>query len=282
MSDLQVVTETLITRSVEYAPRLLLAAIILIAGLWLTGRLVRLFRTSAARRSLDPNLVPFLAAGIRVVLLVMLVISVAGMVGIATTSFVAVLGAAGLAVGLALQGSLANLAGGVLILAFRPFRVGDVIEAQGVTGAVQEIQVFHTVVKTFDFKSIFLPNGALSNDKIINHSLEGRRKVDWTFGIGYGDDIDHARQVIIDTLFSDDRIVDREEPFVHVRALGESSVDLVVRAEVAGEDYWTVYFEGLEKVKKAFDAAGISIPFPQRDVHVYQAVEADPGAAGRA
>jgi|JRYE01.1.fsa_nt_gb small conductance mechanosensitive channel len=269
MDDLRTVTETLLTRSAEFAPRLLLAVVILIGGTWMTGRLVRMFRAAAVRGALDPNLVPFIAAVIRVVLLAMIVISVAGMVGIATTSFVAVLGAAGLAVGLALQGSLANLAGGVLILTFRPFRVSDVIEAQGEIGAVQEIQIFHTIVKTFDHKSIILPNGTLSNDKIINHSRAGLRKVDWTFGIGYADDIDHARQVIVDTLFSDERIIDRDEPFVHVRALGASSVDMVVRAEVKADDYWSVYWDGLEKVKKAFDANGISIPFPQQDVHVH-------------
>lgn len=272
-------TETLVTRTAEFAPRLLLAVLILIVGLWLTGRLVGLFRAAAARRSLDPNLVPFISAVIRVVLLAMIVISVAGMVGIATTSFVAVLGAAGLAVGLALQGSLANLAGGVLILAFKPFRVGDVIEAQDEIGTVQEIQIFHTIVETYDHKSIILPNGTLSNDKIINHTKAGLRKVDWTFGIGYSDDIDHARQVIIDTLFSDERILDRDEPFIRVRGLGESSVDLVVRAEVKADDLWSVFWEGLEKVKKAFDANGISIPFPQRDVHVHypQAPEPETG-----
>lgn len=271
-------TETLLTRSAEFVPRLLLAIVILIVGIWLTGRLVRLFRETAARRALDPNLVPFISAVIRVVLLAMLVISVAGMVGVATTSFVAVLGAAGLAVGLALQGSLANLAGGVLILTFKPFRVGDVIEAQGEIGTVQEIQIFHTIVKSFDHKSIILPNGPLSNDKITNHTKVGLRKVDWTFGIGYADDIDQARQVLVDTLFSDERIIDRDEPFIRVRGLGESSVDLVVRAEVKADDYWNVFWEGLEKVKKAFDANGISIPFPQRDVHVHYSKAAGPEA----
>jgi small conductance mechanosensitive channel len=200
----------------------------------------------------------------------MLLISVASMVGIQTTSFVAVLGAAGLAVGLALQGSLSNFAGGVLILLFRPFKVGDVIEAQGVTAAVHSIQIFNTILKTYDNKTIIIPNGALSNDKIINYTTEDTRLVEWIFGIGYSDDIDKARTVIKDTVFNDDRILDRNEPFINLSELADSSVNFKVRARVRTDDYWSVYFDKTEAVKKAFDQKGISIPFPQRDVHLHQ------------
>lgn len=255
-----------------FLPKLALAIITLIIGLWLAGKLTSLVKKILNKRNVDPSLSPFLTSILKAALVIMLLISVASMVGVETTSFVAVLGAAGLAIGLALQGSLSNFAGGVLILLLKPFRVGEVIEAQGVTAAVQEIQIFHTYLLTYDKKYIVLPNGPLANDKIINYSRQPTRLVEWTFGIGYGDSIDKARQVILEVVFNDSRVILPEgtEPFIMVSSLGDSSVNIKVRAEVNQADYWDVFFKKTEEVKKQFDAQGVSIPFPQRDVHLYQ------------
>ena len=268
--DLSTAIEQLTELAALYIPKVILAIITLIIGLAVIKRAINLIKGQLAKRNVDPSLVPFLSGIIRALFIAMLVISVASMLGIATTSFVAVLGAAGLAIGLALQGSLANFAGGVLILLLKPFRVGDVIEAQGVTASVKEIQIFHTILKSFDNKTIIIPNGPLSNDKIINYSTEETRVVEWIFGISYTDDIDKARQVIKDIVYKDPRVVTPDEHFVHLAELGDSSVNLKVRARVVQGDYWGILFDVNEKVKKAFDQEGITIPFPQVDSHVFQ------------
>jgi len=263
-----------ITTLSEYAavfiPKLLLAILTLIIGLWVIKRVIGGLRTSLNRRNVDPSLVPFLSGIINALLVVTLIISIASMVGIETTSFVAVLGAAGLAIGLALQGSLSNFAGGILILVLKPFKVGDVIESQGSTASVSEIQIFHTVLKSYDNKTIILPNGPLYNNKIINYSTEPTRTVEWIFGIGYDDDIDKARQVIRDTVFNDERVLNRDTPFINLAELADSSVNFKVRAQCEQANFWALYFEKTEAVKKAFDAHGISIPYPQVDAHLHQ------------
>jgi len=252
----------------QYAPRALLAIITLVVGLWLINRLVHLVDTKLHER--DPTLAKFLCGLISIILKSLLVISVASMIGIATTSFIAVLGAAGLAVGLALQGSLANFAGGVLILIFKPFRVGDVIEAQSYVGTVREIQVLYTVLDTFDNRRVVIPNGNLSNASLINYSAYETRRVDMTFGIGYGDDIQVAKQVLTRVITADERVLPDPAPVIVVSELGDSSVNFSVRVWAKSADVWPLYWTMQEKVKEAFDAEGISIPFPQRDVHLYQ------------
>ena len=272
MKDLNItaVVDDLSELATLYIPKLALALVTLILGLWLISKFTQFIRRAMAVRRVDPSLSPFLTSIIKIVLVVMLIISVAGMVGIETTSFVAVLGAAGLAIGLALQGSLSNFAGGVLILFLKPFRVGDVIEAQGVTATVTEIQIFHTFLRTFDFKVVIIPNGALANDKIINYSREKTRIVEWVFGISYADNIDIARSIIKEVVFSDPRVVNVENPYINVLALADSSVNIRVRAEVLQENYWQTFFDMNERVKNAFDEQGITIPFPQRNVWVNQ------------
>jgi small conductance mechanosensitive channel len=269
MNELEVQWETLLTLAISYLPRLFLAFATLIIGAWLIRRVSRTLRKVFEIRKLDASLIPFLTSILSIFLYIMLFISVASMVGIATTSFVAMLGAAGLAIGLALQGSLANFAGGVLILVFKPFKVNDVIEAQGVIAQVTEIQIFHTILRTYDNKTIILPNGSLHNDKIINYSTELTRRVEWVFGISYNDDIDKAKEVIRKEVFSDPRVLNQDEPWINLSELGNSSVNIKVRALVNGTDFWGVFFDMNERVKKAFDKAGITIPFPQRDVHLY-------------
>jgi len=257
--------------AMTYAPRLVLAIVTLIVGMWLINRFVGLIGMGMQRRQVDQTLASFIRSVANLGLKALLIISVASMVGIETTSFIAVLGAAGLAIGLSLQGSLGNLAGGVMVLLFRPFRVGDFIEAQGVSGTVSAIQIFNTVIRTGDNKTIIVPNGAISSGIITNYSLQETRRVDMTFGIGYDDDIKKARDVLTGLIAQDERILDDPAPLVVIGSLGDSSVNFTVRTWVKSADYWGVFFDMQEKVKLAFDEAGISIPYPQQDVHLHQA-----------
>ncbi len=253
-----------------YGPNLLLAIITLLIGWWLVKRVVSVVSHAMERSQVENTLQGFLASMVGIVLKALLLISVASMIGIETTSFIAMLGAAGLAVGLALQGSLANFAGGVLILFFRPFKVGDLIEAQGFLGVVQEIQIFVTMITTPDNRRIIIPNGPLSNGCITNLNAEPHRRIDMTFGIGYGDDVLKAKDVIQQVLASDDRILKNPQPDVYVSEHGDSSVNFAVRPWVHPDHYWDVYFHTHEQLKLAFDREGITIPFPQRDVHVFK------------
>lgn len=266
--DVSMLGQKAIDLLLTYAPKLLLAAATLVIGFWLVNRFVRVLDKKLTAK--DPTLSKFLCGLTSVGFKILLLISSASMVGIATTSFVAVLGAAGLAVGLALQGSLANFAGGVLILLFKPFKVGDVIEAQGYIGTVVEIQILYTVLNTFDNRRIVIPNGNLSNSSLTNLSAYDTRRCDMTFGIGYDDDIDKAKEICRRLIEEDERALDEPKPLIVVGALGESSVDLTVRAWTKASDLWPFYWDMQERVKKTFDAEGISIPFPQRDLHMYK------------
>lgn len=220
------------------------------------------------KSKVDVTLIPFLVSLTSWIFKVLLFISVASMVGIATTSFVAVLGAAGLAIGLALQGSLANFAGGVLVMIFKPYKVGDLIEAQGHLGEVKEVQIFNTVLLSLENKQIILPNGAVSNGAIVNYSVEGLIRVDLGVGIAYDANIAKSKQVLMDVMLQHDLVLDEPAPFVGVTEMADSSVNLVVRPYCKPEHYWDVYFDINEQVKLALDANNISIPFPQRDVHL--------------
>jgi len=222
------------------------------------------------RRQTDESLKPFLKNLVGILLKVLLIITVLSMLGVEMTSFIAILGAAGLAVGLALSGTLQNFAGGAMILLFKPFKVGDVIEAQGFIGKVSEIQIFNTILKTPDNKTIIIPNGGLATSSMTNYSTEPTRRVDWTFGIGYGDDVDKAKEVIKGLCDQDPRILKDPELFIAVSALADSSVNFAVRAWVNADDYWNVFFEMNEKVYKSFDREGLNIPFPQMDVHLHR------------
>lgn len=254
----------------SYAPKLALAIITLIIGLWVIGLLSKLVTASMEKSKVDKTLIPFVNSLISWVLKLLLFISVASMVGIATTSFVAVLGAAGLAIGLALQGSLANFAGGVLIMIFKPYRVGDLVEAQGQLGEVREVQIFNTILVSFQNKKIIVPNGLMSNGTITNYSEEGKIRVDLTVGISYDADVKKAKSVLLDVMHNHKLVLNDPAPFVGVNGFGDSSVDLVVHPHCKPEDYWNVYFDINEQIKEALDNNGISIPFPQRDVHLFK------------
>lgn len=261
--------QTGMTMVMAYTPKVLLAIVTLLVGLWLINKATGLLDKQLSAK--DPTLGKFLHSLISIILKALLIISVASMIGIETTSFIAVLGAAGLAIGLALQGSLGNFAGGVLILLFKPYRVGDFIEAQGYMGVVKEIQIFNTVLTTGDNRRVIIPNGALSNGSLINYSAEPTRRVDMTFGIGYGDDIGKAKAILHRLVAQDVRILKSPEPTIAVAALADSSVNIVCRVWVNAADYWGVFFDMHETVKNTFDTEGVSIPFPQRDVHIHQA-----------
>ena len=256
--------------ALKYAPDLVMALVTLILGLWIIGMITRGFGRLMEKRNVEATLQPFLKSLISALLKIMLLISVVGMVGVEATSFVAILGAAGLAVGLALQGTLQNFAGGVMILLFKPFKAGDVIDATGYIGSVSAIQIFNTILKTPDNKTIIIPNGQLANSSMTNFSTEATRRVDWTFGVGYGDDADKTRQVLTDLIKADDRILSDPEPFIALSELADSSVNFTVRAWVKSADYWGVFFEMNEKVYKKFAEEGLNIPYPQMDVHVHK------------
>mgnify|MGYP000430430592 CR=1 FL=1 len=253
----------------EYGPKVVLAIITLIIGLWIISVLTRGFGRVMEKRNFDRSLTPFLKTLLSALLKVMLFISVIGMVGIEVTSFIAILGAAGLAVGLALQGTLQNFAGGVIILLLRPFKVGDVIDAKGYTGTVKEIHIFYTIINTFDKKVVYIPNGTLANSDMTNLSQEEDRRNEWKFGIAYGDDVDKAKTLLRKFIDADERILKEPEPFIAVHSLGDSSVNLVVRTWSKAGDLWPVYFDMNEKVYKEFAKEGLNIPFPQLDVHMH-------------
>ncbi len=253
-----------------YGPKVVLAIVILLIGLWIIKLITNGTRKAMTKRNFDPSLAPFLVTLLGAILKVMLIISVISMVGIEVTSFIAVLGAAGLAVGLALQGTLQNFAGGVVILLLRPFKVGDVIDAKGYVGSVQAIHIFYTIIHTPDKKTIYIPNGSLANSDMTNITQEDVRRNQWIFGIGYGDDVDDAKVVLQRLIDEDERILKDPETFIAVESLGDSSVNLVVRAWSHGADMWPVFFDLNEKVYKAFAKEGLNIPFPQMDVHLHQ------------
>ncbi|MEX1132284.1 MAG: mechanosensitive ion channel domain-containing protein [Flavobacteriales bacterium] len=253
---------------ITYLPQVLLAIVFLLVGLWLIRMLVRRVGKTMQARDMEPSLVPFVKSLLGAVLKVLLVLSVVQMIGVQTTSFIAILGAAGLAIGLALSGTLQNFAGGVMLLILKPFKVGDYIEAQGHSGTVRQIQIFHTIMTTPDNKTIILPNAQVSTDAMVNYSTEPERRVDLVFGIGYGDDIDKARSTIQQVIGTDERILADKDVQIVVAELADSSVNFKVRVWVKAADYWGVFFDMQEGVKKAFDKNGVSIPFPQMDVHM--------------
>lgn len=254
-----------------YGPKLVGAIVVLIIGLWIIGWVLKLVKRGLAKSNVDDSLVPFLRSLIGALLKVMLGISIMTMLGIEMTSFIAILGAAGLAVGMALSGTLQNFAGGVMILLFKPFKVGDFIEAQGYSGTVKEIQIFVTILTTPDFKTIILPNGPLSNGSMINYSAQPKRRVDWSFGISYNDDVEKAKSIIRSILEADERVMKDEDIFVRLGAMADSSVNITTRAWAPAGDYWPLHFDVNEKVYAAFKKEGVSIPFPQMDVHIHNA-----------
>jgi len=256
--------------AISYAPKVAAAIVTLIVGSFIIKLLMGGLRKLFAKRGFDETLEKFLLSLVGIVLKILLWVTVISMLGVQMTSFIAMLGAAGLAVGMALSGTLQNFAGGVMLLLFRPYKVGDLIETQGHTGVVKEIQIFNTVLNTPDGKTVIVPNAPVSSNSLTNYSAEGVLRADMSVGIGYNDDIKKAREVILGVLNNDSRVLKDPEAFVGVESLGDSSVNLTVRAWTEVANYWGVYFDGYEAIKNALDANGISIPFPQQDVNMKQ------------
>jgi len=256
--------------ALTYGPKLIAAIAVWIIGGWVVKMLVRGFNKVLEKSGTDPSLRPFLNGIVGGLLKVMLVITVLSMLGIQMTSFIAILGAAGLAVGMALSGTLQNFAGGVMILLFKPFKPGDVIDAQGHVGSVMEIQIFNTILKTPDNKTIIIPNGGLSTSSMVNFSTQETRRVDWTIGVGYGDDLDQARKTIQKLIDADERILKDPAALIAVAELADSSVNFTVRVWVKAADYWGVYFDMNENVYNTFNKVGLNIPYPQMDVHLHK------------
>nr|WP_265090356.1 mechanosensitive ion channel domain-containing protein [Kangiella spongicola] len=253
-----------------YLPKLAVALVILIVGLILIKVLLGGMKKMFKIKNFDTTLETFLLSLTGILLKIILGITVVSTLGVQMTTFVALLGAAGLAIGMALSGTLQNFAGGVMLLIFRHYKVGDWVEMQGYSGTVKEIQIFNTILKTPDNKTIIIPNSPISTDSLVNYSTEPKRRVDFTLGIGYDDDIDAAKKVILDVIKADERVHKDPEPFIAVAELADSSVNFTLRVWVDSGDYWGVYWDNLEAFKKALDANGISIPYPQRDVHMHQ------------
>lgn len=265
---MEMILEKITEMALSFGPKILLGLGTLAVGWYLIGWVVKLLERAFEKTDFDESLESFIVSVTSVGLKIILLVSVAGMLGFETTTLIAMLGAMAFAVGMALQGSLANFAGGVLILVFKPFKVGDYIEAQGHKGTVLEVEIFQTILKTPDNKKVVIPNGDLSNGSIINYSAMDTRRVDLVFGIGYEDNIKRAKDLLLELVKSDARILSEPEPQIVVGNLGDSAVDIYCRAWVKTDDYWKVHFDMTERVKLAFDEAGISIPYPQTDVHI--------------
>ncbi|PCI73889.1 MAG: mechanosensitive ion channel protein MscS [SAR86 cluster bacterium] len=261
-------TAELTAMAIPYGIKFVSALFTLVVGLMIANMLVSLTKKLLTKSAVDRSLTSFLGSMVAILLKVMVYITSLSVLGVEMTSFVAIIGAAGLAVGLALSGTLQNFAGGVMILFFKPYKVGDFIEAQGYTGSVKEIQIFVTILTTTDNKTVLIPNGPLATSSMINYSTQATRRVDWEFGISYGDDIDKAYEVLNKLIAADERILKDPEPFMALKTLAGSSINIVVRVWVNAPDYSGVLFKMNEAVYKTFGDAGLSFPFPQMDVHL--------------
>jgi len=266
--SLDVFLTKMIDLGISVGSKILLAIVVFLVGRWIVRRLNKLLAKILEKRHVEASLSTFVKSLVNITLTLLLIIVVIGVLGIETSSFIALFASAGVAIGMALSGTLQNFAGGVMILLFKPFKVGDTIEAQGQTGTVREIQIFNTILATPDNKIIIIPNGGLSTGLMKNYSKEATRRVDWEFGIAYGDDYTKAKAVIARLLDADGRVLKDPAYFIALTSLGESSVNIVVRAWVNAGDYWGIYFDMNEKVYKTFAEENLNIPFPQLDVHL--------------
>ena len=271
MDEAAGITEIVQAYALPWGINLLLALLVFFVGRMVARVIVAVSRRLLIRAKLDDILINFIAAILKAILLLIVIIAALDQLGVDTTSLIAVLGAAGLAVGLALQDSLKNFAAGVLLMVFRPFKTGDFVEAGGISGVVETISIFSSTLRTGDNREIIIPNGAIYNGVITNHSARETRRVDMVFGIGYGDDLRKAKETIVAILDADERVLAEPEPLVAVAELANSSVNINVRPWVKNEDYWAVRYGLTEQIKLAFDDKGISIPYPQLDFHMDKA-----------
>ena len=269
-SKLQIFLQQLIDWGVSAGGRIIGAVIIFVVGRFLISFLRKMLARLLAKRHVDASIQSFVKSLVNILLTILLIIAVIGKLGVETTSFAALLASAGVAIGMALSGNLQNFAGGLIVLLFRPFKVGDWIESQGVSGTVREIQIFHTILTTADNKVIYIPNGALSSGTVTNYSREETRRVDWVIGVEYGENFDKVESTVQRIIAADKRILDTPEPFIALHALDASSVNVVIRVWVKTVDYWGVYFDMNKTIYTVFNKEGIGFPFPQLTVHQAQ------------
>lgn len=267
LDKVQELIQQLTNWGISTGKQIIAALIIFLVGRLLISLVNKLVAKLLSRRHVDAGVQSFVKSFVNILLTILLIVAIISKLGVDTTSFAALLASAGVAVGMALSGNLQNFAGGLIILLFRPFKVGDFIECQGVSGAVKEIQIFHTILTSPDNKVIYLPNGGLSSGNIINYSREATRRVDWTFTFEYGEDYNKVESVINRLIAADERILNTPEPFVNLIALADSSVNVVVRVWVKSEDYWDVFFSMNKAVYATFNKEGINFPFPQITIH---------------
>jgi small conductance mechanosensitive channel len=267
MERMEVIVDKLVNYGFEIGKNVVIAIVIFIVGRYLISLVNKVVRAMMERRQLDLAIRTFLGSMINIVLMILLIISVVGALGLQTTSFAALLASAGIAVGMALSGNMQNFAGGLMILFFKPYKIGDFIETQNVMGTVKEIQIFHTILSTPDNKVIFIPNGPLSNGVLTNFSHQLTRRVEWTFGVEYGTDIEEVKRILATLIMNDKRILADPAYLIALHQLADSSVNIVVRAWTKTEDFWTVYFEMNQLVYETFNKEGVSFPFPQLMVH---------------
>lgn len=252
----------------QYGGQLIAGLAVLFLGWKVVGFVGRQIEKLIEKKELDPTVKPFIKSLFKIILRAVVLVAALGTMGVEMSAFAALLAATGVAIGLALSGTLQNFAGGLVVLILKPFRVGDVIETSDATGTVTEIQIFHTYLKTFDNKMVVLPNGRISSDRVTNYNVLPQRRVDFVFGIGYNDDLKQAKALLMEVIEKNEKILKDPAPFIGLNELGESSVNLVVRVWANTPDYWEVYFYMMEEVKTVFDKNGISIPFPQRELHI--------------
>lgn len=264
---LEKIVNSLVEQGSHLGWTIIKAILVFIIGRFVIRMINKLVRRILTKRDFDPSVKTFVGSLVNVTLMVLLIISVVGALGVQTTSFAALLASAGVAIGMALSGNLSNFAGGLIILLFKPYKVGDYIESQGVGGTVKEIQIFHTILLTADNKNIYIPNGSLSSGVVTNIGREPTRRVEWTFGVDYGSDYEQVKRVIESVLAQDARILNDPTPFIALSALADSSVNVVVRAWVKSPDYWGVFFDTNKAIYATFNAEGIGFPFPQLTVH---------------
>ena len=267
LDKLSLITEQLINWGVDMGGRIIGAIIVFIIGRFLVSLLNKLVVKLMDKRKVDISVKTFVRSLVNILLTVLLIIAVVGKLGVETTSFAALLASAGVAIGMALSGNLQNFAGGLVVLLFKPYKVGDWIESQNFSGTVKEMQIFHTILTTADNKVIYIPNGALSNGVVINYSHQVTRRVEWIVGIDYGEDFEKVQKIVNEILATDQRILPDPVPFVALHALDASSVNVVARVWVKSEDYWNVYFDINKKIYATFNEKGINFPFPQLTVH---------------
>lgn len=257
-----------IDKSIDWGTKILIAIAILIIGMMIVKRISKITNKVLRKKEFDESLTTFLSSMVSITLRILVVITALGQLGVEMTSFIALIGAAGLAIGMAFSGSLGNFAGGVMILIFKPYKVGDYISAQGEEGVVKEIQIFNTIILTLDNKTIIIPNGAMANGNMTNFTMQEKRRVDFTVGIAYGDDYEKAKTTLEKFIAEDDKILKNKANFIGLVELADSSVNIALRVWCKTDHYWDVYFKMNERIYKEFGKEGLNIPFPQMDVHI--------------